>query len=64
MRAKRIRELAAEHNIPIVERPPLARALYRMVPTGRAIPSTMFEGVAEVLAYLHRLGHRLEGLRT
>jgi flagellar biosynthetic protein FlhB len=62
IRAKRIRELAAKHGIPIVERPPLARALYRTVPTGRSIPSSLFEGVAEVLAYLHRLGYRLDGL--
>ncbi len=62
IRAKRIRELAAKHGIPIVERPPLARALYRSVPTGRSIPAGLFEGVAEVLAYLHRLGYRLEGI--
>lgn len=64
MRAKRIRELAALHGVPIVERPPLARALYRTVPAGRFIPATLFEGVAEVLAYLYRLGHQMEGIRT
>lgn len=62
LRALRIRELAAEHGIPIVERPPLARTLYRTVPVGRTIPASLFEAVAEVLAYLHRLGHRLEGV--
>lgn len=62
LRAKRIRELAAKHGIPVVERPPLARTLYRSVPVGRAIPANLFEGVAEVLAYLHRLGHRLQGM--
>lgn len=64
LRAKRIRELAKAHGIPIVERPPLARTLYRTVPVGRAIPASLFEGVAEVLAYLHRLGHRLKGMEN
>lgn len=62
LRARKIRELAEAHGIPIVERPPLARALYRSVAVGRAIPAHLFEAVAEVLAYLHRLGHRLEGV--
>lgn len=62
-RALRIREIAREHGIPIVERPPLARAIYRNVPTGRLIPSSLFAGVAEVLAYLYRLGYRLKGVR-
>lgn len=62
LRAERIRELAHAHGVPTVERPPLARALYRHVPVGRSIPANLFEAVAEVLAYLHRLGRRLEGL--
>jgi flagellar biosynthesis protein FlhB len=61
LRAKRIRELARQHGVPIVERPPLARTLYKNVPVGRNIPASLFEAVAEVLAYLHRLGHRLNG---
>ena len=64
LQAKRIRELARAHGIPIVERPVLARALYKSVPVGRYIPAVLFGGVAEVLAYLHRLGHRLKGLDT
>ena len=64
LNAKRIRELARAHGIPIVERPVLARALYKSVPVGRYIPAVLFGGVAEVLAYLHRLGHRLKGLDT
>ncbi len=62
LQAKRIRELARAHGVPVVERPVLARALYKSVPVGRFIPSALFGGVAEVLAYLHRLGHRFKGL--
>ena len=62
LQAKRIRELARANGIPIVERPVLARALYKSVSVGRFIPSALFGGVAEVLAYLHRLGYRLKGL--
>lgn len=62
LHAKRIRDLARAHGVPVVERPVLARALYKSVPVGRFIPSVLFGGVAEVLAYLHRLGHRLKGL--
>ena len=61
-RALRIREIAGAHGIPIVERPPLARTLYRSVPVGRMIPGELFAGVAEVLAYLYRLGYRLKGI--
>jgi flagellar biosynthesis protein FlhB len=61
-RALRIREIAGAHGIPIVERPPLARTLYRTVPVGRMIPGDLFAGVAEVLAYLYRLGYRLKGV--
>ncbi len=53
--AYRIREVAAAHGVPIVERPPLARALYYNVEVGHAIDSEQFEAVAEVLAYVYRL---------
>jgi flagellar biosynthetic protein FlhB len=53
--AKRIREIAAEHNIPIVERKPLARALYELVEVGKDIPFELYQAVAEVLAYVYRL---------
>ncbi|HEU4400896.1 MAG TPA: EscU/YscU/HrcU family type III secretion system export apparatus switch protein [Candidatus Polarisedimenticolia bacterium] len=48
--AARIRALAAAHQVPIVEDPPLARSLYRLVPLGRSIPTALFRAVAEVLA--------------
>lgn len=62
LHAARIREIAAEHGVPMVERPPLARALYKAVEVGRPIPAALFEGVAEVLAYLHRVGRQVQNL--
>lgn len=56
--AFRIRELAAANDIPIVERPPLARALYHNIDVGRTIPAEHFEAVAEILAYVYRLQGR------
>ena len=53
--AFRIRELAAASGIPIVERPPLARALYAKAPVGRQISAEHFQAVAEILAYVYRL---------
>jgi flagellar biosynthetic protein FlhB len=53
--ALRIREIARDHNVPIVENPPLARALYAGAEVGDMIPGALFEAVAEVLAYLIRL---------
>jgi flagellar biosynthetic protein FlhB len=53
--AQRIRKLALEHNIPIVERKPLARLLYKEVNIGRPIPSESYAAVAEVLAYVYQL---------
>ncbi|HDH96519.1 MAG TPA: EscU/YscU/HrcU family type III secretion system export apparatus switch protein [Proteobacteria bacterium] len=53
--AKRIREIAIRHGVPIVERPELARALYRWVRVGQAIPVKLYQAVAEVLAYIYKL---------
>ena len=53
--AQRIRRLALEHNIPIVERKPLAQLLYKEVDIGRAIPTDSYAAVAEVLAYVYQL---------
>lgn len=51
--AFKIREVAQNNNIPIVENPPLARTLYKLVPIDGIIPSEMFVAVAEVLAYVY-----------
>jgi flagellar biosynthetic protein FlhB len=53
--AQRIRRLALEHDIPVVERKPLAQLLYKEVELGRAIPTESYAAVAEVLAYVYQL---------
>lgn len=53
--AMRIRQIAATHNIPIVERKPLARALYKSVEIGGEVPPEHYAAVAEILAYVYRL---------
>ena len=57
--AQRIKEIAKENNIPIVENKPLARMLYKSVEVGEEIPETLFKAVAEVLAYVYKLKNRL-----
>jgi flagellar biosynthetic protein FlhB len=53
--AKRIRQRAIEHQVPIVENPPLARALYSSADVGQEIPSHLYRAVAEILAYIYKL---------
>jgi len=53
--AERIKAVAREHSVPIVENVPLARALYANAEVGDSIPGDLFEAVAEVLAYLIKL---------
>ncbi len=53
--AQRIRRLALEHNIPVVERKPLARLLYKEVEPGQPVPDESYAAVAEVLAYVYQL---------
>ena len=53
--AQRIRRLGLEHNIPVVERKPLARLLYQEVEPGHPIPDASYGAVAEVLAYVYQL---------
>ncbi len=55
--AAKIRELAAEHKVPLLEAPPLARALFRHTELGDEIPATLYAAVAEVLAYVFQLRH-------
>jgi flagellar biosynthetic protein FlhB len=53
--ADKIKEIAREHAIPIVENRPLARSLFTLVDAGEYIPATLYRAVAEVLAYIYRL---------
>ncbi len=52
--AMRIREIAKEHNVPLVENVPVARALHK-VEVGTSIPEELFKAVAEILAYVYNL---------
>jgi len=66
--ARRIRQMAIEHGVPLVERPPLAQALFRAVEVGQEIPVSFYQAVAEILAYVYRLpgrpGPRAEAMAT
>ncbi|WP_019448869.1 flagellar biosynthesis protein FlhB [Cupriavidus sp. BIS7] len=53
--AARIRELAAEHRVPVLSAPPLARALHRHVELGHEIPAGLYTAVAEILAWVYQL---------
>ena len=53
--AKRIRELAREHGVPIMENPPLARTLYERVELDQAIPPHLYAAVAQVIAFVFKL---------
>lgn len=56
--ALRIRQLALRHGIPIVERKPLARALFESVEVGQYIPERFYHAIAEILAYVYELTGR------
>ena len=53
--ALKIREIATDHDIPIVENPPLARALYAAIDVDDTIPTEHFKAVAQVIGYVMRL---------
>ncbi len=53
--AARVRMVAAEHNVPVLSAPPLARALYHHVELGQEIPAELYSAVAEVLAWVFQL---------
>ena len=59
--AQRIREIASDAGVPLVEAPPLARALHRHTEIGDEIPQALYTAVAEVLAYVYRLRAHLRG---
>jgi len=56
--ARRIREIATEHQVPIVENQPLAQALYKTAEVGQEIPPHLYRAVAEILAYIFKLMNR------
>lgn len=58
--ALRIKEIAYENRVPVVENKPLARALYKSVDIGDEIPADLYQAVAEVLAYVYKLNEKLK----
>lgn len=59
--AFKIREVAKEYNIPLVENKPLARAMYKTLKIGQQIPRELYTAVAEVLSYVYKLKRRRRG---
>lgn len=59
--AQKIKELARWHEIPIVENPPLAQALFRACDIGQMIPPNLYAAVAEILAFIYRAQMRMQG---
>jgi flagellar biosynthetic protein FlhB len=59
--ALRIRKIAEEAGVQVVQNPPLARALYRAAEVGEMIPEELYKAVAEVLAYVYRVSGRMPG---
>lgn len=53
--AQRIREVAAENNVPMIEDKPLARALYKAAAVDQPVPENLYQAVAEVLAYVYSM---------
>lgn len=61
--ALKIREVAAEHHVEIVENKPLARALYPMVDIGQEIPPQFYEAVAQIFATVESLNHKFKEMK-
>lgn len=61
--AERIRAIAAENNVPIVQKPELARALYKSIDIGQGIPENLFRAVAEVLSFVYRIDRRQDKIK-
>lgn len=59
--ARKIREVAEAHNIPVVENPPLARALHGTVEIDQEIPQEHYRAVAEIIGYVMRLRQAVRG---
>ena len=56
--ARRIMRTARRHGVPVVQNPPLARALYHQVKLEEVIPANLYKAVARVLAYIHQQKHQ------
>ena len=56
--ADKIKSIATENEIPIVESPPLARSLYKKVDIGQELPEEFFKAVAEILAFVYKMNEK------
>lgn len=59
--AERILEIARQFSVPVVQRPPLARALYATVEVGQEVPPQFYRAIAELLAYVYQLSGKAAG---
>jgi flagellar biosynthetic protein FlhB len=57
--ARKIREVATQHSVPVVENPPLARTLYATVEIDQEVPPEHYKAVAEIISYVMRLNRGL-----
>jgi len=57
--ARKIREIAKENNVPIVEDKPLARILFKSVDIGQTIPEELYKAIAEILAYVYKIKRKV-----
>jgi flagellar biosynthetic protein FlhB len=62
--AQKIREIAIQHGVPIVEKKPLAQALYKTVEVGQEVPEQFYKAIAEILAYVYELSGRARRMRA
>ncbi len=62
--AQKIREIAIQHGVPIIEKKPLAQALYKTVEAGQEVPEQFYKAIAEILAYVYELSGRAQRMRT
>ncbi len=62
--AQKIREIAILHRVPIVEKKPLAQALYKTVEVGQEVPEQFYKAIAEILAYVYELSGRAQRMRS
>lgn len=53
--AKKIIDIAKEHNVPVIENPPVARALFKMVDINQSIPPELYKAVAEILMFVYKM---------
>ncbi len=59
--AEKIRQIARQHSVPVIENKPVAQGLYKLVEIGQTIPESLFKAVAEIFAYVYRLKGKKAG---